>query len=69
MATCTMIAEMKMMMTIFSVNMSSRFKEKNTNFMKLNARLANIERQHSPRTCEARANICTDRFVFKVSLG
>jgi hypothetical protein len=44
------------MMMIFSVNMSSGFDKVNNNFMKLNACLANIECQRSPKACEVVAN-------------
>ena len=55
-STCTMIAEINKMMTIFSASMSSRFNEINANFAKLNIRLANIERQRSPKAREATTN-------------
>jgi hypothetical protein len=53
MATSATIAEMKKMTMIFYVNMSSAFDEVNNNFMKLNACLANIKCQRSPKACEA----------------
>jgi hypothetical protein len=53
MATSVAITEMKKMMMIFSVNMSRGFDEVNNNFMKLNACLANIECQRSPKVFEA----------------
>lgn len=53
MATSAAVTEMKKMMMIFSINMSSGFDKVNNNFMKLNACLANIECQRSPKACEA----------------
>jgi hypothetical protein len=54
-STATVVGELKRMMSIFSINMSNPFNEINTNLIKLNIHLANIEGQCYPKTRDATA--------------
>jgi hypothetical protein len=53
MATSTTMSEMKKMMAIFSTYISNHFDEMNAYFIKLNARLDNIEKGGSKKEREA----------------